>query len=247
MVEGTGQIHAMIRDAARSVGGDHGIPAPAQARSSLSAAQLEEHGRASYADALEACRLLSAGRTEAAQLLARRALAHRQAWKHATAGYAQEAQRHTGRYFEWEVLSVRDYAEDGEDYTQWYFRLMLIWHEDGQQLVVANAPELEASTGMEVGEGSWRALCRWIEEHSSPEGRANRGRPVEDDAHLIFLDNNGHLRPRRFVQDRYSGLLDAFSCLRRAMIWKVDELPELQEREARAFEIDWDDDTPGEE
>lgn len=246
--------HRLIHAAARQAGGALNPPStPAGPPVSLSAAQLEEHGRASYADALEACRLLLAGHETQARLIAGRALAHRRAWDYAGKAHAREnAAGHTGRYFRGELFSVRDYGEEDEGggeraFTQYYFRLILVWAADGHTLEVANAPELEAAAGLDVGAPAWRDLCRWIDEHSSPEGRARKGRPVADDMHLIFMDDGGHLRPRKFVQDRYPQLLAALSCLRRAMLWgSLDDLPDLPEDRLRpgAQDVDWDDDTP---
>jgi len=220
--KGIGQL---IREEGYKVG----IPrsyTPPQPRKHAVAGAAIDHGRASYADALEACRLLHAGRISEAQQIAARALGHRAALRVATRQLDQQARRHTGRYFTGEIFSVREYLDHpsnrGKDraFRQWYFRLVLVWREDAKRLIVANSEQLEQTTGIMAGEPAWTDLCRWIQDHSNPEGLPRRGRPVADDRQLIFRErpDGGTPNLRAFVLRDYPSLVTALNCLRRSMI-----------------------------
>lgn len=177
--------------------------------------------------ALEVCQLLAAGKDREARALLDRQQAHRVTY--ALAQRQAEALRpahHTGRYFHGDILSVRDehaeYDEEGtfvryHGMTQYYTRLTVIYDADGYSVTVANAHELESRTATHAGEAAWRDLCRWIEDTSDRREGKRQGRRQDDDAHLVYRDNDGHLRLRESIQQLYPRLPAALEVIRRAL------------------------------
>ncbi|MFC6667188.1 hypothetical protein ACFP9V_19355 [Deinococcus radiopugnans] len=169
-----------------------------------------------YPLALEACQMLVTGKADHALTLAFQVQQLR-----LTALAAQReldrtrTQRHTGRYFHGDVLSVREEHEGG-GMTQYYARLTIVYGEDGHSVVVANAAELESLTGLRVGTQGWASLCRWIEDHSDRAGGRKQGRRQADDEHMIYQEHDEYLELRPTLS-KYPNLLRAFSAIRAAL------------------------------
>ncbi|MGM9323054.1 hypothetical protein [Deinococcus aquaticus] len=213
------QIHGTLRTFIRRAQGEAGLLPIKDTGGKGSAlhGQLHDSLTHAYPLALEACQMLLAGKDDHALTLALRVREH--LLTHVAANSELDRARrkhHTGRYFHGDVLSVREIHEDGR-MTQYYARLTIIYAEDGHSLVVANAAELEALTGTRAGVQAWNSLCRWIEDLSERAGGRKQGRRQDDDEHLIYRDDDGHLRLRAAL-DRYPNLLRAFECVRRALM-----------------------------
>lgn len=187
--------------------------------------QLQDHLTAAYQKGLEVCQMLSAGRVEAAQVLAAQVQGHRAAYLVANAELEKHRRKHhTGRYFHGDILSVRvEHVLTGENgeflgyegMTQYYARVVFIWDEDGVTLTVANAAELEAVTGVHIGAAGWAALCRWVQDMSERAGGRKQGRRQDDDDHLIYRDDRGYLVARKGTPQE---LVLALDCIRRALV-----------------------------
>lgn len=187
---------------------------------------LHDNLTAAYQKALEACQWLTAGRTDLAQTLAAQVQQHRLTAQAANAELERHrVKHHTGRYFHGDILSVRqehiETDENGEflayeGMTQYYARVVFIYHADGHTLIVANATELESLTGMQVGPPGWASLCRWVQDMSDRAGGRKQGRRQDDDETLIYRDNEGILRQRDGL-DQYPDLITALDCIRRAL------------------------------
>jgi hypothetical protein len=212
------QIHGTLRTFIRRAQGEAGLLPIKDTGGKGSAlhGQLHDSLTHAYPLALEACQMLLAGKDDHALTLAMRVREH--LLTHVAANSELDRARrkhHTGRYFHGDVLSVRELHEDGR-MTQYYARLTILYAEDGHSLVVANAAELEALTGTRAGVQAWNSLCRWIEDLSDRAGGRKQGRRQDDDEHLIYRDDDGHLRLRAAL-NRYPNLLRAFECLRRSL------------------------------
>lgn len=187
---------------------------------------LHDHLTAAYQKALEACQQLHAGNTQNAMTLAAQVQAHRATYLAADAELEKHRRKHhTGRYFHGDILSVRqehiETDENGEfiayeGMTQYYARVVFIYHDDGHTLTVANAAELESLTGMQVGPTGWASLCRWIEDHAERAGGRKQGRRQDDDAHLIYRNHHNHLELRSGLR-KYPDMTEALDCIRRAL------------------------------
>jgi hypothetical protein len=211
---------------------------PSQPRADASAGEISEQFLGSYSDALEACRMLSAGRWEEAGHYAQQALVRQARYRNASKTLEQTRTRlSTGRFFHGELLSIRHHHPCDDPrmhaaFEQWYVRLVLIWAEDGVTLTVANAQQLEGESGIIVGPDGWSDLVRWISDLTEIEDGKRRGRRLDDDRDLIYLwrDDREEFELRRRLHATYPGLPRAFECLRRSMhaLLALDrgELPE---------------------
>ena len=192
-----------------------------------------DHLLAAYRDALEVCRLLQTGKVELATALADQVQDHRAAHL-AAEGELERARKkhHTGRFFHGEILSVREQPGDGS-MIQLYTRLTIIYGADGHSVLVANAAELESSTGLKVGAGGWAALCRWIEDQSERMDGKKQGRRQDDDEHLIYRDDGESLVLRGGLSP---DLVAALECVARSLNRhdvRRDEIPAQHPRPGR--------------
>jgi hypothetical protein len=211
-----GPLRQLVREAAREVGASD-VPVPRSARLSVASGVVQDSLQAAYAGGLDVCSRLIAGDVRGATLLAERVQAHRLDYLQANAELERtRVTHHTGRYFHGDILSVRVQGDDG-GMTQYYTRLTIVYAEDGHRVVVANRRELEALTGVRVGERGWASLCRWVEDLSDRAGGRKQGRRQDDDEHLVYRENEGDLRLRDSL-DSYPDLLLAFECVRRALV-----------------------------
>lgn len=220
-------VRRAIREAGRSEDRSIEQPAAKAPRASELHREAADEYRAMVADALDICQLLAVGKEREARVLIDRQQAHR--IKYALAQRQIEALRpalHTGRFFHGDILSVRDeHAEFDEEgafiryhgMTQYYTRLTVIYAEDGYSVTVANAHELESRTATRAGDQAWRDLTRWIEDTSERREGKRQGRRQDDDDTLIYRDNEGTLRLRESIQDRYPRLVDALEVIRRSL------------------------------
>ena len=136
---------------------------------------------------------------------------------------AQRTDHWSGRYHDGDRYRVNltvseDDTIDLEDAEQWEaytFELVIVWGEDGCSLDVANGVEIEAASGVWVGDEGWSSLCRWLEHHDDRLTRGKqRGRQFEDHDHLIWQPNGQHLRLRPVIGEKYPGLERAFEAVR---------------------------------
>lgn len=210
-----GVLGQLIDLGLRDVGG-----AAVDSRSALKPSELHALAQdtltRAYPLALEACQMLLSGKADHAFTLATQVQELR-----LTSLVAQReldrtrAQRHTGRYFHGDVLSVREEHEDG-GMTQYYARLTIVYGEDGHSVVVANAAEIESLTGLRVGTQGWASLCRWIEDMSDRAGGRKQGRRQADDERMIYQEHDSYLELRPTLS-KYPNLLRAFSAIRTAL------------------------------
>ena len=221
-------VEYLVRETAKRWGAVNPVKTAKQGRASEDAARVRETTGLTWADALEACQRLVAGRVDDATLLASRALEHYAVYKESVAALTRDAPEiHTGRWFHGDVLSVREKEKDG-GMMQYYARVTFVWSEDGHTVVVANATELEALAGASVGPDAWRDLCRWLLDTSERQEGRLQGRRQEDDTTLIYREHRG-LELRENLRVAYPGLMRAFECLRRALINNeipASEIPE---------------------
>ncbi len=192
---------ALVEAAARDVGALPNAGTP----SSPLVGDHEEHGVRAFRDALQACKLWAQGRAPEAARYRDRALVHDAARCVAQRGLDERARRHTGREFKSEVFSVRQNLGDGQ-FRQSYVRLVVVWGETGDELIVANARELQELAAFEVGADGWRDLARWILDVSHPEGCATRVRRPDDVGQLILRErkagDGGTPKLRSYIQVR---------------------------------------------
>lgn len=250
----------IITMALRDVGGsDAPVGEAAQPKPHPVAQSLRENARQAYGDALQACEYLLLGDVDQARAYAERARAHRAHYLLASRELEKTTKRiATGRFFGGEIWSVRQYVQaEGEDrgkdrpFWQRYFRLVVLYAEDGCSLTIANGQALEGITGVDVGEDGWADLARWIEDNTDRQDGKRRGRRVDDTAHLVYRqrsEDDERLELRKSVRDQYPGLVRALECLRRAMYTPdvlVEEIPEG--RPAPGFNVPEPDDDEGEE
>ncbi|GAA3995329.1 hypothetical protein GCM10022631_01910 [Deinococcus rubellus] len=111
--------------------------------------------------------------------------------------------------------------EDAERREAYTFELVIVWAEDGCSLDVANGVEIEAASGVWVGDEGWTSLCRWLEHHDDRLNRGTqRGRQFEDHGDLIWRvrsEGDGY-RLRTNIAESYPGIeraLEAVRCLAR--------------------------------
>lgn len=188
---------------------------------------LHDHLTAAYQKALEVCQHLSAGRADLAQMLAAQVQEHRLVVQAADAELDRHrVKHHTGRFFHGDILSVRqehiETDEQGEfvayaGMTQYYARVVFVYDEDGHTLIVANAPELEGLTALQVGPQGWASLCRWVQDMSERAGGRKQGRRQDDDEHLIYQEHDGYLKLRPSTA-LYPDLIKALACIRAALM-----------------------------
>ena len=136
---------------------------------------------------------------------------------------AQRTDHWSGRYHDGDRYRVNlpvseDDTIDLEDAEQWEaytFELIIVWADDGCSLDVANGVEIEAASGVWVGDEGWSSLCRWLEHHDDRLTRGKQsGRQFEDHQHLIWQPNGQHLRLRPVIGEKYPGLERAFEAVR---------------------------------
>lgn len=111
--------------------------------------------------------------------------------------------------------------EEAEQWEAYAFDLVIVWAEDGCSLDVANGVEIEAASGVWVGNEGWSSLCHWLEHHDDRLNRGTqRGRQFEDHNDLIWRvrsEADGY-RLRTNIAESYPGIeraLEAVRCLAR--------------------------------
>ena len=140
----------------------------------------------------------------------------------------EPARLHTGRYHRGVVFKIgvpRAVTEEGPDnvpiqrlvFDPFYFPLVILWGSDGVSLTVANATEIEARSGIDVGETGWSDLIAWLHHQDRRLGGTGRGRPVKDMKQLIYRENQGALKTREVIRDQFPGAIRAFEALRRTL------------------------------
>lgn len=220
-------VRQAIREAGRAEDRSIEQPDHKAPRSSELHRQAADEYRAMVASAFEVCQYLKAGKErEAAEMLTRHET-HRTAYLLAQRQLAAlRPQIDTGRFFHGDILSVRDehaeYDEEGtfvryHGMTQYYTRLTVIHSGDGYTVTIANAAELEGWTATAAGVEAWGDLARWIEDLSERHEGKRRGRRQDDHEHLIYRDDDGHLRLRQSVQEKYPKLHQALEVVRRSL------------------------------
>lgn len=220
-------VRQAIRDAGRSEDRSIEQPDAKAPRGSELHRQAADTYREMVATALDVCQLLAAGKDREARALLEQQQRHRVTYALAQRQIeALRPQLHTGRFFHGDILSVREehaeYDEDGtfvcyHGMTQYYTRLTVIYDQDGHSLTIANAQELESRTATRAGDDAWRDLCRWMEDMSERREGKRQGRRQDDDGTLIYRDDDGHLRLRESVQQRYPRLVAALEVIRRSL------------------------------
>ncbi|GAA5513620.1 hypothetical protein Dcar01_02364 [Deinococcus carri] len=211
-------VRRMIDLAEREYGTNSRPDNSGQGKGNATAGVLQDSLLAMYSAALEACNLRAQGDTVGAEVMEREVQTYRAEYELANAELERHRKKfHTGRYFHGEILSVREERRQRDDQgmMQFYVRLVVVYDRDCHTPVVVNGREIEARTLVEVGEAGWAALGRWIQDLADREHGRKQGRRQDDDWHLIYRDNDGHLRLRENVSD---GLLRAFDAIRRAMV-----------------------------
>ncbi|BDP44861.1 hypothetical protein DAETH_48300 (plasmid) [Deinococcus aetherius] len=236
-------VRRAIRDAGRAEDVAIEQPARRDPRPSELHREASDAYRSMVTSALEVSALLMRGRLDEAHAVLERHREHRHEYRQASREVeALRPQFHTGRYFRGDILSVRDeHYDEQQGYqgmTQHYTRLTIVYGEDGHSVIVANAAELEAATGLRVGPLGWRDLCRWIEDTSDRHDGKKPGRRAHDDEHPIYREQEGSLVLRVSVQQQYPYLTDALECIRLALPAEFndvldEEIPEW--RPARGF------------
>lgn len=124
----------------------------------------------------------------------------------------RKVEHHTGRYIDGETFYVHLPVSDDPDAErlQFLFDLIILWADNGVDLVVANARELEVLSGVDVGEEGWRDLVDWLEWARGPR----EGRQPDDDRQLVWRDNGQSLVLRDHVRRLYPALPRALEALR---------------------------------
>lgn len=103
--------------------------------------------------------------------------------------------------------------------TRLEFPFLALWDEENSTWDVANGPMLELISGLEVGEDGWRDLMgllvylRGEEVNGEKSGKPGR---KADALHLIYRENEGHLKPLP-VTKRFPRALLALEALRRSL------------------------------
>lgn len=213
----SGVVRRMIALTEREVGTNSRDPG-SSGKGNVTAGLLHDSLLGMYQSALEACNLRAQGDVEGAEVMEREVQDRRTQFELANAEMERHRKKHyTGRYFHGEILSVREerHERDDEGMYQFYVRLVIVYDQDGHTPVVVNAREIEAATLVEVGQAGWAALGHWIRDLADREHGHKQGRRQDDDRHLIYRDNDGHLRPRPGISPE---LLRAFDAIRRAML-----------------------------
>ncbi|MGY2892768.1 hypothetical protein [Deinococcus sp. UYEF24] len=174
----------------------------------------------------------------------------------------EPARLHTGRYHRGVIFKIGvgrsvtvASSEPGEVPIQrlvfdpFYFTLAIVWASDGFSLKVANTVEIEARSGVDVGEGGWSDFLGWLHHQDRRLTGTGGGRPVKDLKHLIYREHQGALKTRELIRDEYPGAIRVFEALRRTLTPAPHEnlgmLSTFLEREL-AWEEDDDEELEGE-
>lgn len=247
------KIHGILRQVIglgeRESGLPHTTSATGPSKGNTLYGELHEHLLEANRLALDACTALLAGQDDHALTLAMQVREHRLHYLAAQRATQQRRVKHgTGRFFHGDILSVRhehvhlDENGNFDGYsgmTQYYARLIVLYGPDGHTLDIANADELEAITATRAGPQAWASLCRWIVDLSERADGRRAGRRQDDDEHLIYRENDGHLRLRQDVEARFPGLLAALEVIRRALHVALPQqditVPELGEAPAPGY------------
>ncbi|WP_407540241.1 hypothetical protein Q0M94_02250 [Deinococcus radiomollis] len=140
----------------------------------------------------------------------------------------EPARFHTGRYHRGVIFKIgvpRSVTEEGPDnvpiqrlvFDPFYFTLVILWGADGSTLEVANATEIEARSGIDVGETGWSDFIGWLHHQDRRLTGTVGGRPVKDMKHLIYREDRGALATRELIRDGYPGAIRVFEALRRTL------------------------------
>lgn len=215
----TGVLSVYLRKA-QSDAGMVPVKSDGNGKGSAVFGQLHDALADMYALALESCQMAASGKADHALTLALQVQTRRREIASLTTQLRRDQPQHSvGRYFHGDVLSVREQHEDG-GMTQYYARVTFIYHDDGHNLIVANAPEIESLSGMRVGAQAWTSLCRWVLDMSDREDGRQQGRRQEDREHLIYRDDDGHLRQRDLA--KYPNIIRALEAIRRTLLMDHD-------------------------
>ncbi len=142
----------------------------------------------------------------------------------------EPARLHTGRYHRGVIFKIgvgrsvtQASPEPGQVPIQrlvfdpFYFTLAIVWASDGFSLKVANTIEIEARSGVDVGEGGWSDFIGWLHHQDRRLTGTGGGRPVKDLKHLIYREDRGALATRELIRDEYPGAIRVFEALRRTL------------------------------
>jgi len=140
----------------------------------------------------------------------------------------EPARLHTGRYHRGVIFKIgvprSETAEDAEGvpiqrlvFDPFYFTLAIVWTSDGFSLKVANTIEIEARSGIDVGESGWSDFLGWLHHQDRRLTGTGGGRPIKDLKHLIYRDHRGALATRELLRDQFPGAIRAFEALRRTL------------------------------
>ncbi|WP_407572119.1 hypothetical protein [Deinococcus altitudinis] len=190
---------------------------------------MKTAGRRSYSWAKVAVLELLNGNIELATEYARASqledLRYSDAQRHLS---TEPARFHTGRYHRgviFKIMVPRSVTEEGPDdvpiqrlvFDPFYFTLVILWGADGSTLEVANATEIEARSGIDVGETGWSDFIGWLHHQDRRLGGTGRGRPVKDLKHLIYREDRGALATRELIRDQFPGAIRTLEALRRTL------------------------------
>ena len=227
-------------------------PLPRQPKGDSLEQAMRTAGRRAYSYAKVAAQELLNGNVELATQYASAAqledLRYADARRHLS---TEPARLHTGRYHRGVIFKIgvpRAVTEEGPDnvpvqrlvFDPFYFPLVILWGADGVSLTVANATEIEARSGIDVGETGWSDLIAWLHHQDRRLGGTGRGRPIKDLKHLIYREHHGALETREVIRDGFPGAIRAFEALRRTLTrTPQDRLGQLDT--FTEAELEWED------
>jgi len=220
--------------------GQRGARAQAPTAPDVNSATMTDAYLAMVAAARATVNRVLLGQPEAALAEAERSQAAEHAYRLAAQRYAQGVKKtvHTGRWHDtgryWVTLDAVNFEFDLEG----------MWSEAGDEILVANAAELEDLSGIPVGPGGWQQLVRLLT-RVSLDDRPGR---TPDPEHLIWRprrDKKSGYELRPPVKQHYPEAVVALEALRwtlRPEFRAPEEKDRIDEAQEEAGRADWQND-----